>query len=139
MLGAYERACVVAASLLSERALPAVLAPALVAWVAFHTWWARRAHRLAKEEMVTKDHAGDGPGVLLWDAVKLDERRPLGMMPLSPDSDHEDEEVGEHDCNAAIAGAKTIAGTLARRSSAEHLIATKALRLHSYGLDAHCR
>ena len=27
----------------------------------------------------------------------------------------------------------------ARRSSAEHLIATKALRLHSYGLDAHCR
>ena len=32
----------------------------------------------------------------------------------------------------------TITGT-ARRSSAEHLIATKALRLHSYGLDAHCR
>ena len=28
---------------------------------------------------------------------------------------------------------------IARRSSAEHLIATKALRLHSYGLDAHCR
>ena len=28
---------------------------------------------------------------------------------------------------------------LARRSSAEHLIATKALRLHSYGLDSHCR
>ena len=27
----------------------------------------------------------------------------------------------------------------ARRSSAEHLIATKALRLHSYGLDDHCR
>ena len=28
----------------------------------------------------------------------------------------------------------------ARRSSAEHLlIATKALRLHSYGPDAHCR
>ena len=27
----------------------------------------------------------------------------------------------------------------ARRSSAEHLIATKALRLHSYGLDSHCR
>ena len=26
----------------------------------------------------------------------------------------------------------------ARRSSAEHMIATKAL-LHSYGLDAHCR
>ena len=24
-------------------------------------------------------------------------------------------------------------------SSAEHLIATKARRLHSYGLDAHCR
>ena len=28
---------------------------------------------------------------------------------------------------------------LARQSFAEHLIATKALRLHSYGLDAHCR
>ena len=28
---------------------------------------------------------------------------------------------------------------VARRSSAEHLLATKALRLHSYGLDAHCR
>ena len=27
----------------------------------------------------------------------------------------------------------------ARQSFAEHLIATKALRLHSYGLDAHCR
>ena len=27
----------------------------------------------------------------------------------------------------------------ARRSSAEHLIATKALRCHNYGLDAHCR
>ena len=25
------------------------------------------------------------------------------------------------------------------RQSFEHLIATKALRLHSYGLDAHCR
>ena len=30
-------------------------------------------------------------------------------------------------------------GITARRSSAEHLIATKALRCHSYGLDAHCR
>ena len=30
-------------------------------------------------------------------------------------------------------------GNDARRSSAEHLIATKALRLHGYGLDAHCR
>ena len=28
---------------------------------------------------------------------------------------------------------------LARRSSAEHLIATKALRCHSYGLESHCR
>ena len=28
---------------------------------------------------------------------------------------------------------------IARRSSAEHLITTKALRLHSYGLDSHCR
>ena len=26
-----------------------------------------------------------------------------------------------------------------RRSSAEHLIATKALRCHSYGLGSHCR
>ena len=34
----------------------------------------------------------------------------------------------------------SIPGDEARRSSAEHLmIATKALRLHSYGLDAHCR
>ena len=30
-------------------------------------------------------------------------------------------------------------GQLARRSSSEHLVATKALRLHSYGPDAHCR
>ena len=45
---------------------------------------------------------------------------------------------------AAIRAGQTFSGTVlnykkARRTSAEHLIATKTLRLHSYGLDAHCR
>ena len=38
---------------------------------------------------------------------------------------------------AAIAAKSPVA--VARRSSAEHLVATKALRLHSYGLESHCR
>ena len=40
---------------------------------------------------------------------------------------------------ALVSAQSLIYVTEARPSSAEHLIATKALRLHSYGLDAHCR
>ena len=40
---------------------------------------------------------------------------------------------------AGVMSGFAYAARRARRSSAEHLIATKALRLHSYGLDAHCR
>ena len=53
---------------------------------------------------------------------------------------------GDHKYNLDLAyvGNRVIAMGLpaegaARRCSAEHLIATKALRLHSYGPDAHCR
>ncbi len=41
--------------------------------------------------------------------------------------------------NRSGGGSFSSRGGRARRSSAEHPIATKAPRLHSYGLDVHCR
>ena len=142
---------------LAGKAVP-VLCASKYLEIAFEVLMADRQARIAKLEQLFTRFDADGSGEIdlaefgsLMKVVSVEMQTPemgeaevrsmyLEIQGLSSHhgADDDDPDGGGITMPVFVDASMKRVGS-ARRSSAEHLIATKALRLHSYGLVSHCR